>query len=79
MAVTADRAQSNSVLRERRPVPSNAPELARLGESFNRLLARVECIHESQQRFIADASHELRTPPARRPRSQINCLVAVQP
>src|SRR5207248_5791177 len=37
-------------------------ELARLGTSFNTMLAALEEAIETQRRFVADASHELRTP-----------------
>ena len=37
-------------------------ELARLGASFNTMLASLEESLETQRRFVADASHELRTP-----------------
>jgi two-component system sensor histidine kinase MprB len=37
-------------------------ELARLGASFNTMLASLEESLETQKRFVADASHELRTP-----------------
>jgi two-component system sensor histidine kinase MprB len=37
-------------------------ELARLGASFNTMLASLEGSLETQRRFVADASHELRTP-----------------
>jgi two-component system sensor histidine kinase MprB len=37
-------------------------ELARLGASFNTMLASLEESLERQRRFVADASHELRTP-----------------
>src|SRR5207248_695667 len=37
-------------------------ELARLGASFNMMLASLEESLEKQRRFVADASHELRTP-----------------
>jgi len=37
-------------------------ELARLGASFNTMLAALEESLETQRRFVADASHELRTP-----------------
>ena len=37
-------------------------ELARLGGSFNAMLATVERSHDRQRRLVADAGHELRTP-----------------
>jgi len=37
-------------------------ELARLGNSFNAMLAAVERSRERQRRLVADAGHELRTP-----------------
>jgi two-component system, OmpR family, sensor histidine kinase MprB len=37
-------------------------ELARLGASFNTMLASLEESLATQRRFVADASHELRTP-----------------
>jgi signal transduction histidine kinase len=40
----------------------SSDELGRLAAAFNRLLARAERATEEQQRFVADASHELRTP-----------------
>jgi two-component system OmpR family sensor kinase len=37
-------------------------ELGRLAETFNEMLASLEAASRTQQRFIADASHELRAP-----------------
>jgi signal transduction histidine kinase len=37
-------------------------EIARLAQTFNRMLARLETAFKSQRHFIANASHELRTP-----------------
>ena len=46
----------------RLPVPATRDELARLGESLNRMLGRLEEALERERRFVGDASHELRTP-----------------
>jgi two-component system OmpR family sensor kinase len=43
-------------------VPSTGDELARLAESLNRMLARIDAALTQERRFLADASHELRTP-----------------
>jgi len=37
-------------------------ELARLGQTFNKMLERIEAAFKTQKNFIANASHELRTP-----------------
>jgi heavy metal sensor kinase len=46
----------------RLPVPTSRDEIARLGETLNRLLSRLEEALEKERRFVDDASHELRTP-----------------
>jgi heavy metal sensor kinase len=51
-------------LHERLPVQNPRDELGRLGTVFNGLLGRVEAAFDRQRRFMADASHELRTPVA---------------
>ncbi len=43
-------------------VPDDPPELRRLARSFNTTAARLESLLSSQRSFVADASHQLRTP-----------------
>ncbi len=38
------------------------PELRRLAGSFNEMVAKLEALLHSQEQFVADASHQLRTP-----------------
>jgi signal transduction histidine kinase len=49
-------------LSERIPVPPTNDELHRLAITLNTLLDKLQRAFESQERFIADASHELKTP-----------------
>ena len=46
----------------RLPVPDTGDELARLGDTLNAMLERLEEAIERERRFVDDASHELRTP-----------------
>lgn len=49
-------------LSERIPLSGTHDEIHRLTESLNDLLNRLEKAFKSQERFIADASHQLKTP-----------------
>jgi signal transduction histidine kinase len=49
-------------LHERLALTGPSDELKELGDTFDGLLARLESAFESQRRFVANASHELRTP-----------------
>ena len=53
---------STSSLDERLPVPASGDEVARLGETLNLMLERIEEGLARERRFVSDASHELRTP-----------------
>ncbi len=49
-------------LDERLPIANPRDELGQLATAFNELLERLDDSFEQQRRFMADASHELRTP-----------------
>jgi len=51
-----------SGLSARIEVPAADDELSRLANTFNEMLDRIKSSFEKQGRFVADASHELRTP-----------------
>ncbi|MDQ2666562.1 MAG: ATP-binding protein [Gemmatimonadota bacterium] len=53
---------SATSLHERLPSGNPRDELGQLARVFNDLLARLDTAFEHQRRFMADASHELRTP-----------------
>lgn len=46
----------------RLPVPIARDEIARLSETLNEMLARLESAFSRERSFVSDASHELRTP-----------------
>jgi two-component system, OmpR family, sensor kinase len=54
-----------SALAGRLPHPGGRDEMARLVETLNEMLGRIEQTFEAQRRFSADASHELRSPLSR--------------
>ena len=49
-------------LSSRIEAPPHRDELARLASTFNEMLASLEAAYRAQQRFVSDASHELRAP-----------------
>jgi signal transduction histidine kinase len=54
--ITGDR------LDRRVPEPGSRDEIGRLARTMNQMLGRLERSRERQQQFVADASHELRSP-----------------
>ena len=62
-------------LNRRVPVPSSRDEIGRLARTTNETLAALELSVERQRRFVADASHELRSPIASL-RTQLEVAVA---
>ncbi|GAA5121984.1 sensor histidine kinase [Pseudonocardia adelaidensis] len=64
--VEAMRAQVSAMtekdLEQRVPVPPARDEVGRLAETMNGMLARLQDAQGVQRRFVADASHELRSP-----------------
>jgi signal transduction histidine kinase len=62
-AITAQtRRIRSSTLHERVPVPSSRDEIAGLADEMNTMLDRVEREDARRRQFVADASHELRSP-----------------
>jgi signal transduction histidine kinase len=51
-----------SALSRRAPRPGGPSELAEVVDLFNEMLAALEHATQTQRRFVADASHELRAP-----------------
>ena len=59
---TAASRVSSQDLSQRVPVPQSHDEVGKLSVTLNRMLDRLQESFETQRRFTADASHELRTP-----------------
>lgn len=55
---------SFSQMHRRVPVPKTRDEIARLASTMNGMLTRLDDGQDRQRRFVADASHELRSPVA---------------
>ena len=53
---------SGSSLDRRVPEPGTRDEIDRLARTMNEMLERIQASSDRQQRFVADASHELRSP-----------------
>jgi signal transduction histidine kinase len=51
-----------SRVEERIPVPTSGDEIARLAATMNEMLERLDLAQRTQRRFVADSSHELRSP-----------------
>lgn len=64
-----------SELTHRVAVPGTGDEIDRLAGTMNAMLDRLQDATQRQQRFVADASHELRSPLARM-RTEIDTAVA---
>ncbi|WP_238009138.1 HAMP domain-containing sensor histidine kinase [Dactylosporangium sp. AC04546] len=64
--VEAMRRQADTIsaqnLHTRLPVPATTDEIAALATTMNTMLDRIEATTAAQRRFVADASHELRSP-----------------
>lgn len=78
-AIRAEVAEVGVTDLERRvPVPPRDDEIARLARTMNEMLDRVEQASLRQERFVADASHELRSPLTRL-RTQLELTLAHPP
>jgi signal transduction histidine kinase len=53
---------SGGALGLRVPVPESDDEIARLAQTMNAMLDRLEAASDGQRQFVADASHELQSP-----------------
>src|SRR5215212_724425 len=62
MTRTAQAIGSSADLTRRLPEPAQRDELGRLARTFNEMLGQLDEAIGTQRRFLADASHELRTP-----------------
>jgi signal transduction histidine kinase len=54
--------EGTATLSARVPVPKGSDEITHLATTMNAMLQRLQSASETQRRFVADASHELRSP-----------------
>ena len=62
MTETAQTITLSQDLTRRIAMPTHQDELGRLAKTFNEMLESIEAASSAQQRFVSDASHELRAP-----------------
>lgn len=62
MTQTARGITGSRDLSRRVETPPHPDELGKLAATFNAMLESIEMAYQAQQRFVADASHELRAP-----------------
>ncbi len=65
VAVLTNTARAIALARDfdrRVPTTADHDELGKLARTFNEMLASLERAYQAQQRFVSDASHELRAP-----------------
>jgi two-component system OmpR family sensor kinase len=62
MTQTAQTIALSQDLSRRIESPTRLDELGRLAKTFNEMLESIETAYHAQQRFVSDASHELRAP-----------------
>jgi heavy metal sensor kinase len=62
VTLTAQKITRARDLGRRIDVPQTIDEVGRLALTFNEMLSRIEELFRAQQRFVADVSHELRSP-----------------
>jgi signal transduction histidine kinase len=62
MTETAQTITLSQDLTRRIEMPTHQDELGRLAKTFNEMLESIEAASSAQQRFVSDASHELRAP-----------------